>query len=178
MANDIDTIEFSLGKNAEISSYDGSFITRGVKEKRWRASIKGGNPGKSAYLLVAASMSTQAAAEEIARDIEAKGFDTFIRPHGEIRKVGDTVRDARKYRVYIRKAFNDRESAAEFRDSIKSRQESFIAEQPLTGSTGVITLANLETGQTFESSRPLSSEAAMSPCLRSPLVRDFTGLKM
>ena len=112
LVNGINAVEFSMDRASEITSHDGSFITRGIRGGRWIASVKGGSPGKTAFLLVAASMSTQAAAETMAREIASRGFETFIQPVGEVLKMGDTVTDTRKYRVYLKKAFSERASAA------------------------------------------------------------------
>jgi stage II sporulation protein D len=152
----IQSIEFTVKKPFQITNYDGTFIARGSKEGRWRADVRLSKPGQTAYLLVAASMSTQQNAQEKEKEIQKMGFDTFIQSTGTPLNVsGQQVLNNRTYRVYLTKRFSDRERAQEYRDSIWNHLETFITSQEITKPTGTILLKNLENGQSFESFRPI-----------------------
>lgn len=152
----IDTIQFSMLNASQITSYDGSFIARGVEGTRWQAEVKGSKPGNTVYVLVAASMSSMARAQARARELEQSGFKSFIQPVGQELRIGESiVNDNRTFRVCLQKIFEDEESANRYRDMISNRVYTFVAQQKLKNAEGTILLKNLENGQEFESSKPI-----------------------
>ncbi len=157
----IDSTEFSVDGSFRITSYDGTFIARGVRGKRWRAEVKTTVPGRLIYMLVAGSMSSRATAKSAAKKINKMGFKTFIQPVGELLRIGGRiVSDNRSYRIYIKKAFENEEAAKSYRDSIWNRLETFVVRQAIRKPKGKIILTNLDDGQEFESSRPILIKGA------------------
>ncbi|MFC1501919.1 SpoIID/LytB domain-containing protein [bacterium] len=153
---DIQSIDFSVQNGFQITNYDGTFIAKESRGGRWRAQIFSSEPGQTVYLLVGASMNSMQSAQAMAKQIQKKGFETFIQPTGvPLRINGKQVQDNRTYRVYLQKRFQDRGSAESYRDAIWNRLETFLVQQEVKGSHGKITLKNLENGQSFESYKPI-----------------------
>ncbi len=148
-------IVFSMERNMEISDGDRTFIVRGMQGGRWEARVEGGQPGKTLYRLVAASMSTASNAEAKASELKRQGFETVVQPVEHVRFPGDSGDGSRKYRVLLDTTFTDRDSAVLYKESISGRLETFITEQPVSLSTGTLFLKNPETGQEFESRGPV-----------------------
>lgn len=149
-------IEFSTENTFQITSHDGTFIARGMKGNRWQAKVIWSVPAKTVYMLVAASMSSMEAAKKRSDELRKKGFSTIIRTIGQpLRIAGTLVNDNRFYRVCLKKNFESEKAAKLFRDSISNKLETFVAPKELKSSIGTIILKNLETGQEFESSKPI-----------------------
>ena len=150
------SVEFSMEASFQITSHDGTFIARGMRGHRWQAGVKSSIPGKTVYVLVAASMSSMETAQSMVREIEQKGFDVFIWPVGkQLRIGGNVVSDSRTYRVCLKKLFEDETAAARYRDAVWHRVETFVARRKVREAEGVICLKNLENGQVFESTKPI-----------------------
>ena len=149
-------VEFSMNRTGRIVTDDGTFITRGRGGHRWRAEIKSSAPTRFVYRLAAASSSTREGARSLAGEIERKGFDVVIEQEGDVLRVGrTTLSDNRRYRVYLQKAFTNREEAEAYRDSVWNRLETFVVRRKAQRTRGILLLKNLHTDQGFESTRPV-----------------------
>lgn len=169
-----DSMEFSMENAFQITSHDGTFIAKGIKGKRWLAEVKTAQPGETVYILVAASMSTEAKAKIQSKEIQRKGFDNFIQPAGQVLRIGNrVVNDNRSYRVCLRKTFKSKEEAESYRDSIWNRLETFIAKQELHKARGTILLTNLENNQQFESTKPILIRGSPVSIYRIPVGTGF-----
>ncbi len=153
---DTNAIEFSMLNTSQITSYDGTFIARGVKGGRWRAEVKQSEPAQYIYRLQTPPMETGDRARTRAREIEKMGFDAGIKETGKALRVGGrTVNDNRSYRVFLQKIFRNEDDAADYRDSIRNRLQMSIVNEKARNARGIITLKNLGNGQAFESSKPI-----------------------
>ena len=152
----VPSIHFSMDATGQITSHDGLFIARGLRGNRWRVEALGTTPGKVVYLLVAASMKERANADSFVRTLKERGLKAFVRPIGKALQVGTRiVNDNRMYRVCLDRIFESKAEASRFRDRISDRLDTFIAEEKRRSSQGTIRLTNMETGQQFESTKPI-----------------------
>jgi stage II sporulation protein D len=151
-----DVIEFSPTRPFEVRSADGQFFAKGDSGEHWLVSVQTSKPGKIAYRLVAGSMSTRDRARDKARNVEAFGYDTEIKPVG-YRYSGNIKADQKDklYRIYLKKEFETEAAVKTFRDSIRFRFESFMVKEMKEEPSGLILLQN-ETGNLeFESAQPV-----------------------
>jgi SpoIID/LytB domain protein len=152
----VDHIDFSFQKKCRIMSYDGSFLSRGMEGRRWRAEVKQSVPARNVYRLVAGSFRDEARAREKSQDLKNNGLDTFVKPFGRrLEFNGSILNDNRYYRIYLRQVFASRENAESYRDSIWNLTETFVSSEIAQKAAGTIRLRNLETGQVFESTKPI-----------------------
>ncbi len=169
-----ESIEFSIQKTFQITSHDGSFIATGIKGKRWRVEVKESTPNKVFYVLAAASLNNLERANTVAEEITKKGFYAFIQPIGEKHLIGNQmIKDSRSFRVCLQEAFVSREEAEAYRDSIQEKLETFVIEKEVQKSQGTIILHNLENGQQYESSKPITIQGTEVTLLDVPVGTGF-----
>jgi len=148
---------FAIKDAFKITSYDGTFIARGIKGSQWRIKAEVSSPSLFFYLLVAGSMSSYDNAEQMSLQLKKEGIPTFILPVSKRTAFSDNSDDSNKiFRVCLDKKFTNREEAAAFRDRISSRLETFIIKHEEKKASGKISLENLKTGQIFESYNPIN----------------------
>ena len=152
----VDYIDFSFHKTCRIASYDGSFFAKGMEGKWWRAEVKQSVPARKIYRLVAGSFRDENRAREKSQDLKNNGLDTFVKSFGRTLEInGKLLNDNRYYRIYLRQIFSNQEEAESYRDSIWNRAETFVSGEVFQKATGTIQLRNIESGQIFESARPI-----------------------
>jgi SpoIID/LytB domain protein len=150
------SVEFSMDKSGRIISYDGHFIAKGIKGKRWKAEVLNSEPAKVVYRLIAGSMNELEKARFRALELEKIGLNTHIQSNGQNLSIGrKKINKNLTYRIYLNKRFHDIESARIYRDKIWNKTETFIIREVITKSKGTILLTNLENNQQFESSKPI-----------------------
>lgn len=152
----VKSVGFSTDDAFQIRSQDGTFIARGLKGMQWRAEVVSSRPGKTIYLLVAASMSNRHNAESYVETLKKMGFDAFIGTIGRKLKLsGKEINDNRLFRVYLNRMFESEEAAERYRDDLKNRLITFVVRRKVNKASGTIRLKNLTNSQEFESTKPL-----------------------
>ncbi|MBN1548535.1 MAG: SpoIID/LytB domain-containing protein [Syntrophaceae bacterium] len=151
-----DAIDFSFQKTCRIMNHDGSFIAKGLGGRRWRAEVGASISAEMVYRLVAGSFRDGNRARERSQDLRSKGLESSVRSIGDIFEInGRVINDNRTYRVYLKKAFHEKEEAEAYRDAMWNLVETFVSCEILKKAAGTIRLINLENGQIFESSKPI-----------------------
>ena len=151
-----EVVEFSIMRSSQITSHDGTFISRGIDGGRWRAEVKTSVPAFFVYRLATPSYNNIREAEERMKDIERMGHEAGLETSGKAIRIGERqVHDNRRYRVLLQKTFVNEEWAEQYRDAIWNRLETTVVRQKVRGARGTILLKNLENGRQFESSKPI-----------------------
>ncbi|MCD6117285.1 SpoIID/LytB domain-containing protein [bacterium] len=165
---------FKIKDYAEITSYDGAFIARGIKGSQWRAEVSVSSPSLFFYLLVAGSMTTYDNAEEMSIRLKKEGIPTFILPVSKRTAFSDNSDSGNRiFRVCLDKKFTNRDKAADFRDKISSKLETFIIKYEDKKTAGKITLTNLKTGQILESFNPINISGSPVTIYNVPVGKGF-----
>lgn len=150
------TVKFSLNKKGYITSHDGVFTAKGLKNHQWQAEVIHAIPAKVVYRLVLASRNTMEEALQKSKELKKIGLLTEIKPIGRDLWINDhMVHQNMKYRIYWKKDFIDYEKAKTYRDAIWNHVESFIVKETIEKARGIIRLTNLKNGQQFESSQSI-----------------------
>lgn len=156
LVENVSQIEFSTDTGFEITTRDGSVLGTGDPGVRWRAEVLQSIPGHVVYRLVAGSMKSKQSAREKAREVEALGYKTEIRPVGRPLMVGNRfVKTRRLYRILLGGNYQDRDTASLQRDAVWNRLETFVSRQSLKRPKGLLCLTNLRTGQEIKSTDPI-----------------------
>jgi stage II sporulation protein D len=146
-------IEFAPTRSFIIRTTDGRFIAQGDSGERWLASVQTSKPGKTVFRLVAGSMSSRDRARGKAREVEAFGYGTEIRPVGP--QSGPEISD-KTYRVYLKKEFKTDTAARAFRDSIRFRFDTFLVKEIQEEPSGLFMLTSQTRNLEFETDRPVA----------------------
>jgi len=146
-------IEFAPTRQFVIRTADGQFIAQGDSGERWLVTVQASKPGKTVFRLVAGSMSSRDRARGRAREVEAFGYDTEIRPVGQ--QPGPEIGD-KFYRVYLKKEFQTDTAARAFRDSIRFRFDAFLVREIREASSGLLRLTCQSRNLEYETDRPVT----------------------
>jgi len=167
-------VNFMINNRSLITSYDGSFIAKGLKKSVWQAQAKIISPPVILYLLVAGSMSSYENAEDMVVDLNKRGIPSFILPVKK-KDVFSFEKDGNKkiFRVCLQKKFYSRQEAAEFQSGIENKIETFIVKYEAKKAEGKITLKNIRTGQIFESSNPVYIKGSSVKIFNVPVGKGF-----
>lgn len=148
-------IEFSpMGKCEILAGTE--LLAKGNSGEIWIIGVKESKPGKEVFRLVAGSMSSRDRAREKAREVEALGFKTMIKPIGMTSFPLQTgVSPTLFYRVYLADIFETDSSARTFREQLKNSLETFIVREMVKPPSGQFILKNVTKNLQYESPVPL-----------------------
>jgi SpoIID/LytB domain protein len=154
-------VDFISRDGFTIRNFDGSFVARGVKGQRWRASVVGGQPAPRRYRLLVTTSRSEERAADLASNLTASGLPAKSE---QVRKEYPPAYLGRKlpttYRVVLEKTFADSAEAVAYQHDIQSRVETRIFVEPTARPKGRLVLTNLEDPQQrFESTQPIRISA-------------------
>lgn len=153
-------IEFSPMGRCQIMA-GGILLTQGDSGETWIVGVKDSNPAKVVFRLVAGSMSSRDRAREKAREVEALGFKTLIKPIGMSSFALQTgVFPTLYYRVYLADTFETDSSARAFREQLKNRLDTFIVREIATPSSGQLVLKNVTKNVQYETAESIQISGA------------------
>lgn len=148
-------IEFSPMGKCEIFTAD-QVLTQGDSGEIWIIGVKESKPAQVVFRLVAGSMSSRDRAREKAREVEALGFKTIIKPIGISSFSFPTeVPPTLYYRVYLADTFQTDSSARAFREKLKNHLDTFIVREMVKPASGQFILKNITKKLQYELDAPI-----------------------
>jgi stage II sporulation protein D len=148
----VDSIAVTTNASYQFADDRGAFIAAGDSGEHWIVSVRDARPAVIAYRLVAGSMSSRGLARNKARDVEALGFETEVRPVGPGRALaGKDAGTSKYYRVLLSRRFATEAEAKAFRDSTKGLSDAFLVRETQEPPAGLLVLHNVSKDLEFAS---------------------------
>lgn len=148
-------IEFSPMGECKIRTSN-QLLSKGDSGEIWIIGVKESKPASVVFRLVAGSMSSRDRAREKAREIEALGLKTIIKPIGiSSSELQAEVSPTLYYRVYLADTFKTDSSARAFRDQLKNRLDTFIVREVVQPASGQFLIKNVTKKLQYEITEPV-----------------------